>query len=122
MPSAQWVQNGEAKITKAYRLPCTYVIHTPGPRWLGGLSKERELLASCYQSSLELAAKNGIRTIAFPSISTGIYHFPLDEAAKIAVQTVRDYIASHPEAFDLIKWVLFDNVTLEMYQREIEFE
>lgn len=113
-------KTGEAKITKAYRLPCTYVIHTPGPRWLGGLSKERELLASCYQSSLELAAKNGIRTIAFPSISTGIYHFPLDEAAKIAVQTVRDYIASHPEALDLIKWVLFDNVTLEMYQREIE--
>ena len=72
-------RTGEAKITKAYRLPCKYVIHTPGPVWHGGGHGERELLASCYRSCLELAVENGCRSIAFPSISTGVYHFPLEE-------------------------------------------
>lgn len=113
-------KTGEAKITKAYKLPCKYIIHTPGPRWNGGKSKERELLASCYQSCLELAVGNGIRSIAFPSISTGIYHFPLEEAAQIAVGTAKRFAAEHPEELDVIKWVLFDDKTLEIYKKELE--
>ncbi len=110
-------RTGAAKITKAYRLPCDYVIHTPGPHWNGGVSGERELLASCYQSCLELAVEHGIRSIAFPSISTGIYRFPLDEAAEIAVSTAKKFVADHPGELDGIKWVLFDDVTWEMYDR-----
>lgn len=113
-------KTGKAKITKAYRLPCEYVIHTPGPHWNGGRSKEHELLASCYQSCLALAVENGIRSIAFPSISTGIYHFPVDEAAEIAVSTAKRFAADNPGKLDVIKWVLFDKDTLEIYERELE--
>ncbi len=113
-------QTGKAKITKAYRLPCEYVIHTPGPVWHGGKSGERELLASCYRSCLELAIQNGIRSIAFPSISTGVYHFPLEEAAEIAVKTARSFAEENPGKLDIIKWVLFDGRTLEAYQRALE--
>ncbi|MCM1144461.1 MAG: O-acetyl-ADP-ribose deacetylase [Blautia sp.] len=114
-------ETGKAKITKAYNLPCEYVIHTPGPRWNGGKSKkEYKLLESCYQSCLELAVKNGIRSIAFPSISTGIYHFPLDEAAKIAVGAAKKFVAEYPGKLDIIKWVLFDNKTFEIYENELE--
>lgn len=74
-------KTGKAKITKAYKLPCEYVIHTPGPHWNGGKSKEHELLASSYRSCLDIAVEKGIRSIAFPSISTGIYSFPLDQAS-----------------------------------------
>ena len=112
-------ETGRAKITKAYRLPCGYVIHTPGPVWHGGKGKERELLASCYRSCLELAAENGIRSIAFPSISTGVYHFPLQEAAEIAVRTAREFTAGHPGALDTVKWVLFDDRTFAAYDGEI---
>ena len=112
-------KTGKAKITKAYNLPCEYVIHTPGPHWNGGKSKEHELLASCYQSCLELAVENGIRSIAFPSISTGIYHFPLEDAAKIAVGTAKKFVTDHPDKFDVIKWVLFDDRTLEVYEKEL---
>ncbi len=115
-------KTGMAKITKGYRLPCEYIIHTPGPRWNGGNSKEKELLTSCYQSSLELAVENGIRSIAFPSISTGIYHYPLEEAAKIAVSTVKEFIAKHPGELDIVKWVLFDDRTFEVYKNELEYE
>ncbi|MDE6212037.1 MAG: O-acetyl-ADP-ribose deacetylase [Lachnospiraceae bacterium] len=111
-------KTGKAKITKAYKLPCEYVIHTPGPHWNGGKSKEHELLESCYQSCLELAMENGIRSIAFPSISTGIYHFPLEDAARIAVGTARRFIVDHLGKFDVIKWVLFDDKTLEVYEKE----
>lgn len=113
-------KTGRAKITKAYRLPCEYVIHTPGPHWNGGRSKEHELLASCYQSCLELAVANGVQSIAFPSISTGIYHFPLDEAAKIAIRTAQEFVAEHPGELDVIKWVLFDDQTFESYKKELE--
>ncbi len=114
-------ETGKAKLTKAYRLPCEYVIHTPGPRWNGGKTKkEHRLLASCYQSCLELAVKNGIRSIAFPSIATGIYCFPLEEAAKIAVSTAKQFVADHPGELDVIKWVLFDDQTLGVYQKELE--
>lgn len=111
---------GQAKITSAYKLPCEYVIHTPGPRWNGGKSKERELLASCYRSCLELAVRKGIRSIAFPSISTGIYRFPVEAAANIAVSTAKEFVAKHPGEIDVIKWVLFDDATLKVYVDEIE--
>lgn len=114
-------ETGKAKITKAYRLSCEYIIHTPGPRWSGGKSeKEHKLLASCYQSCLELAVKNGIRSIAFPSIATGIYSFPLEEAAKIAVSTAKKFAADHPGELDVIKWVLFDDTTLGTYEKELK--
>lgn len=113
-------RTGQAKITKAYRLPCEYVIHTPGPRWNGGKSKEAELLASCYRSCLELAVENGIRSIAFPSISTGIYSYPLGEAAEIAVRTAKQFVVEHPGELDVIKWVLFDDNTLQAYERQMQ--
>lgn len=112
-------KTGQAKITKAYRLPCEYVIHTPGPYWSGGNNRERELLTSCYRSCLELAVKHGIRSIAFPSIATGIYHFPLEEAAQIAVRTAKEFVLLHPGELDEIKWVLFDDHTLRVYADEI---
>ena len=112
-------ETGKAKITKAYRLPCDYVIHTPGPVWYGGNHRERELLASCYRSCLELAVENGIRTVAIPSISTGVYHFPLEEAAEIAVKTAADFVQSNPDRLDEVKWVLFDDRTFRAYQSVI---
>lgn len=112
-------ETGKAKITKGYRLPCDYVIHTPGPVWHGGKSGERALLASCYASCLALAVENGIRSIAFPSISTGVYHFPLEEAAKIAVETARVFAAEHPDQLDVVKWVLFDERTFTAYENQI---
>ena len=112
-------ETGKAKITGAYNLPCRYVIHTPGPIWRGGRQGERELLASCYRSCLELAVENGIRKIAFPSISTGVYHFPVKEAADIAVQTARRFAAEQPASLDLVEWVLFDDHTMQVYTEAV---
>lgn len=111
---------GEAKITGAYNLPCKYVIHTPGPIWRGGVNNEEELLASCYNNSLKVAAKHGIKTIAFPSISTGVYNFPVDKAAKIAVRTVKKFLDANPKTVDEVKWVLFDAKTYSYYEKEVE--
>jgi O-acetyl-ADP-ribose deacetylase len=86
---------GQAKLTKGYRLPAKFVIHTVGPVWHGGGSGEDELLASCYRESLELAQRHGCHSIAFPAISTGVYGFPMDRAARIAVATVRAFRADH---------------------------
>ena len=108
-------ETGDAKITGAYNLPCKYVIHTPGPRWNGGNRNEDEKLASSYRRSLEVAVEHGVRSIAFPSIATGVYHFPLEQAAQIAVQTVRQFVREHPDDLDLIKWVLFDEKTKQAY-------
>lgn len=108
-------KTGQAKITKAYRLPCDYVIHTVGPVWYGGIHGEAELLAGCYKHSLELAMEHGIRSIAFPSISTGVYSYPVQQAAEIAVQTVRKVIEEYPYTFDEILWVLFDERTKLVY-------
>lgn len=80
---------------------------------------EAELLASCYRSCLELAVENGIRSIAFPSISTGIYSYPLGEAAEIAVRTAKQFVVGHPGKLDVIKWVLFDDNTLQAYERQM---
>lgn len=110
---------GDAKITGAYNLPCKYVIHTPGPIWYGGNRNEPELLASCYRRCLEVAVENGVRSVAFPSISTGVYRFPLEQAAGIAVETARAFVAEHPDALDLIKWILFDERTKAAYDRAL---
>lgn len=111
---------GEAKITKGYRLPAKYVIHTVGPIWRGGYANEPELLANCYRNSLRLAMENQVRTIAFPSISTGVYGYPVDQAAEIAVKTVKDFVAEHPDAFDLIEWAAFGGRAFFCYKRCIE--
>lgn len=112
-------ETGKAKITGAYRLPCDYVIHTVGPIWRGGGYREAELLASCYRSCLQVAVDHGIRSIAFPSISTGVYSYPLDEAAGIAVHAVRDYLFSNPDAVDEVVWVLFDARTKAAYDHAL---
>ena len=111
---------GEAKLTRGYNLPADYVIHTVGPVWRGGEGQEAELLASCYYKSLTVAAENGIRTIAFPSISTGVYGYPVDKAAKVAVHTVNRFLADNPGKIDVVYWVLFDDLTFDAYQSEID--
>lgn len=111
-------KTGEAKVTKAYRLPCRYVIHTPGPIWRGGTSNEDALLASCYRNCLLIASELGCKTVAFPSISTGVYHFPLARAARIAVTTILQYLASHPE-LERVSMVCFDAATLAAYQKAL---
>ena len=113
-------RTGQAKLTKAYRLPCEYVIHTVGPIWHGGNHGEAELLAGCYRQSLELAMKHSIRSVAFPSISTGVYSYPVQQAAEIAVVTVREVITEHQEAFDEILWVLFDERTKLVYDGALQ--
>ena len=108
-------KTGEAKITGAYKLPCKYIIHTVGPVWNGGKRNEAKLLADCYRNSLKLAVEHGIRSIAFPSISTGVYHYPKDQAAEIAVHTVNEFVEANPGALDLVEWALFDDDTLQVY-------
>ena len=112
-------ETGEAKITKAYNLPCDYVIHTVGPIWYGGNNDEDKLLASCYYNSMKIAVENGIRTIAFPSISTGVYCFPVERAAKIAVDTVHRFLQENPDSFDLVEWVLFNDQAASAYETEV---
>ena len=110
---------GEAKLTGAYNLPCKYVIHTVGPVWRGGKSGEPQLLANCYKHSLQVALSKRIRSVAFPSISTGVYSYPVAEAAEIAVTTVKEFIRNHPGELDLIQWVLFDRHTYEEYDKAL---
>lgn len=112
-------ETGEAKITRAYNLPCDYVIHTAGPIWYGGNNDEDKLLASCYYNSMKIAVENGIRTIAFPSISTGVYCFPVERAAKIAVDTVHRFLQENPDSFDLVEWVLFNDQAASAYETEV---
>lgn len=111
-------ETGQAKITKGYRLPAKHVIHTPGPVWHGGNKGEAELLTSCYRSCLELASENGCRTVDFPSISTGVYHFPLDRAAKIAISTIIAVTAAHPE-IERVRMVCFDSRTKQAYENAL---
>jgi O-acetyl-ADP-ribose deacetylase (regulator of RNase III) len=95
-------QTGDAKITNGYRLPAKYVIHTVGPVWHGGMQREPELLASCYRRSIELASMHDVLTLAFPSISTGIYGYPIALAAKVAVATVRASVQEFPVMQEVI--------------------
>jgi len=106
---------GEAKATPGFRLPARWVIHTVGPVWRGGSAGEAELLASCYRRSLEVAGELGARTVAFPAISTGIYGYPGEEAATIAVNTVR----STPTPVELVRLVAFDDGMLRRYGRAL---
>ncbi|MBQ3390517.1 MAG: O-acetyl-ADP-ribose deacetylase [Firmicutes bacterium] len=113
-------ETGGAKITGAYRLPCKYVIHTVGPIWRGGGYNEENLLGNCYRNSLKVAKENGVRTIAFPSVSTGIYSYPLEEASRVAVAAVKEFLDENPGAIDEVVWVLFDSGTLAAYERALE--
>ncbi len=107
---------GDAKITFGYRLPARFVIHTVGPVWRGGGRGEAELLASCYRRSLALAVEKGLRSIAFPSISTGIYGYPIEEAARIAVDAVKDADASLADPPEVI-FCCFSRQDLAVYER-----
>lgn len=106
---------GEARITKGYKLPAHYVIHTVGPVWNGGGSDEAILLESCYTKSLDLALAHHLKTIAFPNISTGVYGYPKREAAKLAIETVRKWTNHHPQ-FEKIFFVAYDHENYQLYQ------
>lgn len=110
-------KTGEAKITGGYALPSRYVIHTVGPVWNHGKHHEPELLAACYKNSLELAKAHSLKTVAFPSISTGAYRFPIGEAAVIALKTVKVFLAEYPGVLHKVFFVLFSDRDLEIYTR-----
>jgi O-acetyl-ADP-ribose deacetylase (regulator of RNase III) len=107
---------GEAKITKGYNLPAKWVIHTVGPVWSGGDRNEDALLAGCYRNSLKVAVENGVKSVAFPSISTGAYGFPLDRATGIAIKEVLDFLAQEP-SIDKVVFVCFGDRAHSTYKR-----
>ena len=111
-------ETGDAKITKGYRLPAKHVIHTVGPVWHGGKRGEAKLLASCYRRSLELAVAHSCRSVAFPAISTGVYGYPKDEAAKITAATVTRFL-SESEMPEKLIFCCFDRSMAEIYRHEI---
>ena len=108
-------RTGEAKISPGFRLPAKYVIHTVGPIWNDGSHNEDDLLASCYKNSLEMAVENAVKTIAFPSISTGVYHFPLKRAAEIAVREVKNFLQKN-DSVEKVIFVCFDDETYKTYK------
>lgn len=108
-------ETGRAKITGGYNLPAKYVLHTPGPVWHGGKRGEPELLAGCYRSCLELASQYGCKTVDFPSISTGVYGYPLNQAAPVALSAIRAYLDQHPE-IQRVRMVCFDGQTKAAYE------
>jgi len=110
-------KTGDAVITTGGNLPAKFVIHTVGPVWRGGKQKEAELLSSAYLSSLRLASENGIKTIAFPNISTGIYGFPKEQASKIAVSAVEDFLDKNKTSIESVIFVCFDQENFELYKR-----
>ena len=109
-------QPGEAKITRGYRLPARFVIHSVGPVWRGGERDEPEILANCYRSSLQLAVENEIKTIGFPAISCGAYGYPIPEAAQIAIKTTRNFLATE-DKIDKVIFVLWDEDIYDAYRR-----
>lgn len=112
-------ETGKAKITRGYDLPASYVLHTPGPIWHGGNRGEDGLLASCYLSCLVLAEEHGLQSVAFPSISTGVYRFPLERAAKIAVKTIMEYLDTC-HSVRKVMMVCFDERTKRAYDEALE--
>ena len=111
-------RTGQAKITGGYNLPAKYVIHTPGPVWHGGGSREAELLATCWRNCLHLAAQNHCHSIAFPSISTGVYRFPIAQAAMIAIKQIKDFSAS-PSTLNSITICCFSPEDQQVYQQAL---
>ena len=109
-------KTGQSRITKGYNLPAKYVIHTVGPVWHGGNKNERELLKSCYATALNIAKENGIKTIAFPAISCGIYRFPPDEACNIAMNTVKDFIANN-NCFEKVIFIDINDKIIKIYKK-----
>ena len=109
-------ETGQSKITKGYNLPAKYVIHTVGPVWSGGNKQERELLKSCYQTALELARENNIKTIAFPSVSCGVYRFPIEEACRIAVDTVKEYLNNY-DGFEKVIFINPSEDIVDIYEK-----
>lgn len=107
---------GEAVITPGGNLPAQYVIHTVGPVWHGGTKNEPELLAKAYRSCLSLAVQHGLKTIAFPSISTGAYGYPVEKAAEVALRTVRDFLKNNPGKLREVRFVLFSSSDFQAYQ------
>jgi len=112
-------KTGDAKLTKGYRLPVRYVIHTVGPVWRGGTMGERQLLASCYRRSLEVAVAHGVRSIAFPGVSTGVYGYPVELAAEVAVATVRTTLLDLP-SLDEVIFCCFSAADLAVYSRLLQ--
>ena len=112
-------KTGQAKMTKGYRLPAKYIIHTVGPVWNGGHQKEPELLASCYRESLKLAANNQIATLAFPAISCGIYGYPIPQAAQLAIREVASFLETNP-AIQKVFFVCFEDDVFEAYREALE--
>lgn len=112
-------ETGQAKITKGYNLLAKYVIHTVGPVYNGGLYGEPELLADCYRNSLKVALDNGLRTVSFPSISTGAYGYPIDEAAEIALKTVAAFLGSH-SGIDLVRFCLFGSNAYNVFKTALK--
>ena len=109
-------ETGEAKITQAYRLPARFIIHTVGPIWYGGQIGEQEQLESAYRNSLILAIKHNIKTIAFPNISTGVYRFPKQLAAEIAIQTVMDFLEKD-NSIDEVTFCVYDDENYDIYEK-----
>jgi O-acetyl-ADP-ribose deacetylase (regulator of RNase III) len=109
-------QPGEAKITRGYRLPARFIIHTVGPVWRGGKRGEPETLANCYRNSLQVAVENGIKTTAFPAISCGAYGYPVQEAAQIALKTTREFLAT-TDQIEKVIFVLWDEDVYEACRR-----
>ncbi len=113
---------GQARITRGHNLPARFIIHTVGPVWNGGGHDEDRLLADCYRNSLQLAADNRLRSIAFPAISTGAYGFPMDRAAHIAAREVRQFLQSNPDAFDKVLFVCFGQPAVEAFEAAVSEE
>ena len=111
-------ETGQAKLTRGYRLPASYIIHTVGPTWQGGDRGEPELLAACYRNSLQLAAEHGVRRIAFPAISCGVYRYPLPEAARIAVREIRRFLAGNTP-IETVYLVCFDDEVRQAYEQAL---
>jgi O-acetyl-ADP-ribose deacetylase (regulator of RNase III) len=109
-------ETGQSKITNGYKLPAKYVIHTVGPIWHGGLHNEKQLLKSCYLTALNISKEKGIKTIAFPAISCGVYRFPIDIACKIAVDTVKEFIELN-DCFDSVIFIDINDEIIEIYKR-----
>jgi len=115
-------KTGEAKITAGYQLPANFVIHTVGAIWRGGQQHEAELLTNCYQNSLQCAQQHGVKSIAFPAISCGVYAYPLEAATGIAVSTVSTFVQQHPEQFDTIYFVVLGDPLYSLYQQVLSEE